>query len=57
VIQNETEKLPGYVNKAIFNKTRNPINITPLDKAQGVMAVSKSHTNVTEIKVFNEKFQ
>jgi hypothetical protein len=39
VIQEETEKLPGYDSKAIFSKKRSPINISPIDEEQGDMAV------------------
>lgn len=53
VIQEETEKLPGYDSKAIFSKKRSPINISPIDEEQGDMAVWKSHTDVPEIIIFN----
>lgn len=36
-------------------KKKSSINIRSVDKAQGVMAVSKSHTDVPEIRIFDEK--
>lgn len=44
------------VKQFSVKKKRSLITIGPVDKEQGVMAVLKSHTEVPEIMIFNEKF-